>query len=161
MRLWRIEKVEYADLASKGIGAYAVGGRWTSAGTHAVYASESIALCMLEVLVHSPTPKARKVPRVLFRIDTPDTLLKSVSLPLVPKPFIPSTPFEESQPVGDAWIRAANSAGLVVPSAIIGLEFNVVLNPAHPDYAKVKWSKPVAIALDERLNTTGVGALVA
>jgi len=155
MILWRIEKAEYAETASQGIGAFTVGGRWTSLHHHAVYTSQNISLAMLEVLVHAPTPPQRKAPRVLFRIDLDEKHLTEISLRAVPRPFIPSSPFEETQPLGDAWLASAKSIGLLVPSAIVNFEFNVVLNPLHPGYRDVaKWSKPVPIQMDERLNTS-------
>jgi len=161
MVLWRIEKADYAQNASLGIGAFTVGGRWTSSHHHAVYASQSVSLAMLEVLVHAPTPQQRRSPRVLFRIDLDEDYLTEISIREVPRPFIPSTAFEETQPLGDAWLRSGKSVGLLVPSAIVNFEFNVVLNPKHPAYRDVaRWSRPVLIQMDERLNTSEAGRLV-
>jgi RES domain-containing protein len=48
---WRICKARYATRAFDGEGARVYGGRWNSPGTRVAYASESVALATLEVLV--------------------------------------------------------------------------------------------------------------
>jgi len=39
--------------------------------------------------------------------------------------------------IGDHWIRSQDSVCLLVPSAIIDGEMNVLINPHHPDFSKV------------------------
>ena len=48
---WRLSKTRYAGTAFDGEGARLNGGRWNSVGTRVAYASASIALATLEVLV--------------------------------------------------------------------------------------------------------------
>jgi RES domain-containing protein len=55
------------------------------------------------------------------------------------------------QHVGDAWIAAAQSAVLEVPSAVIEGETNFLLNPAHPDFSKIVQGHPKPFAFDPRL----------
>jgi RES domain-containing protein len=71
MRVWRIAKRQHA--AFDGIGASTYGGRWNSPGKRVVYTSTSLALAVLEVLVHLP---GQKVPRnyVAVPADIPDQL---------------------------------------------------------------------------------------
>lgn len=52
MRAYRLVKARYADTAFDGSGAKAHGGRWNSKGVTMVYASDSVALAALELLVH-------------------------------------------------------------------------------------------------------------
>ena len=51
---WRIVQAHVADRAFTGEGARRYGGRWNSKGSAVVYASSSISLAILEVLVHIP-----------------------------------------------------------------------------------------------------------
>ena len=77
-RVWRITKTKHADGAFEGEGARLYGGRWSSPGTRIVYAAESLALAVLEVLVHlqhTPTLSAYCV----FTIDFPDECLSTPS----------------------------------------------------------------------------------
>lgn len=159
MHLWTIQKEIYKDTAKEGIGAFTVGGRWNSPGRHVVYAAENLSLAILEILVHSPTRASRQISRVAFRLDVPDGIVTDVSLKSIPKPFLPSTAYEESQAPGDVWLDSGVSAGLRVPSAIVGIEFCVALNVEHKDYGKITWSKPFPVVLDERFNTEAVLAV--
>ena len=43
---------------------------------------------------------------------------------------------------GDRWIGNANFTALYVPSAAIGREWNVLLNPDHPDFGRLKFQEP-------------------
>jgi len=52
---------------------------------------------------------------------------------------------------GDEWIRRAASAALLVPSAAIRGEWNILLNPAHADFSKIKFRRPEPFAGDLRI----------
>ena len=52
MQAYRLVKKRYADDPLSPQGAKLYGGRWNSKGNGAVYAADSVALAVLEVLVH-------------------------------------------------------------------------------------------------------------
>ncbi len=52
---------------------------------------------------------------------------------------------------GDEWIRAGKTVALLVPSAPIRGEWNVLLNPAHADFHKIKFGAPVPFKFDARM----------
>ena len=52
---------------------------------------------------------------------------------------------------GDEWIRDRESAALLVPSAAIRGEWNVLLNPAHADFPKIKFRNPERFEFDARM----------
>jgi RES domain-containing protein len=52
---------------------------------------------------------------------------------------------------GAKWAAAASSAALSVPSVLIPLERNYLLNPAHPDFARIKIRKPEPFGFDPRM----------
>ena len=58
---------------------------------------------------------------------------------------------ESLQRFGDEWIRAGRSVALVVPSAAIHGEWNVLLNPAHEEFSRVKFHDPTAFEFDVRM----------
>jgi RES domain-containing protein len=53
--------------------------------------------------------------------------------------------------VGDRWVAERRSAVLRVPSAIIEVESNYLLNPEHPEFGRITISAPVPFAFDARL----------
>lgn len=58
----------------------------------------------------------------------------------------------ESRALGDAWLRSASSLGLSVPSRVIPLERNVLLNPRHPAIAEVTVALTEPFVFDDRLS---------
>src|ERR1700744_1714831 len=51
-----------------------------------------------------------------------------------------------TQNLGNRWLRDSKTALLRVPSAIVPLSFNWLLNPAHADSAKAHVAETVRIA---------------
>jgi RES domain-containing protein len=150
---WRVEKAEHLAVAAKGLGAFNVGGRWNRPGRYAIYAAENLSLALLEILVHAPDPEQRKRARVRFHLSIAPEAIEEIFLDRLPRTFGPTTPFTLTQDIGDPWLEARKFVALKVPSAIVPVEFNYVLNPLHPDFSSaVKWEKPAALILDERLS---------
>ena len=150
---WRVEKTEHAAASAKGLGAFKVGGRWNRPGRYAVYAAENLSLALLEILVHAPDPEQRKRPRVRFHLSIAADAIQEILLDRLPRTFGPTTPFALTQDIGDTWLEERKFVALKVPSAIVPVEFNYVLNPLHPDFpSAVKWEKPAALSLDARLS---------
>ena len=109
-------------------GAFLQPGRWHSAGTRVIYAAEHASLAVLETLIHAG---GRKLPpRSITRIHIPDDLpIESADWMEMPA----------SQAFGDTWVKKARTAALRVPSiAVNRLESNFVLNPAHPDFERIR-----------------------
>lgn len=137
--LWRIavEAPTYAANDLTGEGAKRSGGRWNRVGTPMVYSSQNIALAALETLAHLRTAKL-PFNRYLVRIDCADEVWATRTI-LDPLPTgWDAIPIGlASQSAGEAWVRSANSALLLVPSVIVPDEFNVLINPEHPDASSV------------------------
>jgi RES domain-containing protein len=63
-------------------------------------------------------------------------------------------PFDTSvaQAFGKAWIQERRSALLLVPSVVTGgRDGNVVVNPDHPDAARISVGPEMPVSLDPRL----------
>jgi RES domain-containing protein len=53
--------------------------------------------------------------------------------------------------LGSQWLKAGKSLALVVPSAVIEVETNILLNPEHPSIDAVKEIRSLAFRWDNRL----------
>jgi RES domain-containing protein len=147
---WRITKTRYAKGAFDGEGARLHGGRWNSRGTRVAYASESVALATLEVLV-GLQDAALLSAYSMIQVDFPERLVEVLDRKALPASWQQHPPAPDTQRVGDLWVAEGRTAVLQVPSAIIEAEHNYLLNPGHPDFSKVVVHKPERFRLDPRL----------
>jgi len=60
------------------------------------------------------------------------------------------------QKVGEEWVAAGRTAVLRVPSAVISMDFNILVHPAHAEAKKILTRKPVPFVFDARLIKTPV-----
>ena len=148
MRLWRIASGRYDPL--DGEGARRVGGRWNSPGRPVVYTSAHASLAVLEKLVWVD-PEDVPDDLLLFEIDLPDDLLvETVRVDQLPPDWTaPGNP--ACVGLGDRWLAAGGSVALMVPSAVLPEESNVLLDPRHPDAARIRLVESRPFAFDVRL----------
>lgn len=146
---WRIVPTRFAADAFTGEGAWRVGGRWNSPGGRVVYASGHKSLAALETLVH--VDPNRPMHFTSFRLEFEETLFERLPSAELPPDWQQEPPRRATQRLGDAWLRANRSAILAVPSAIVPEESNLLLNPAHADFARITIGKPAAFTFDPRL----------
>ena len=127
-----------------GTGAALYGGRWNSPGRPVIYASASHACAMLERLAQTGTGR---LPRnqVVVVIDVPDEV--AIEHAAMERP--PRQP--ESRRFGDRWLAERRSAVLTVPSAVARHDRNVLINPAHADFARIACGEPEPVQWDQRL----------
>lgn len=146
---WRIAKRAHAKTAFSGEGARIAGGRWNLPGDVMVYASSTLALAAMETFVHLGE-EGLGIAFVYFRIEIPDSVTIA-RCERAPRGWRAEPPREASMRYGSAWLRAGRSAVLDVPSAIVQVERNLLLNPLHPDFAKLVISRPKPFAFDSRM----------
>lgn len=134
--------------AFSGEGGLHAAGRWNSLGSRLVYTSSSVALACLETLAHMRPPR-RLVERWLFTITVPDDLIEELKTP--PAGWDAEPAGAASRAAGDRWVAEARSVALLVPSVIISIEQNALINPRHPRF-QIKWVEgPVRFKYDPRL----------
>jgi RES domain-containing protein len=147
---WRLTKTRHLAHAFDGEGARLYGGRWSSPGRRVVYVSESLALAVLEVLVH--VQDAAILPAyATIRVSFDDASVIAVDPASLPTNWRQLPPPPEAQAIGDTWIDAAASAILEVPSAVVEREHHYLMNPAHKDFNLVAIGPAVPYAFDRRL----------
>jgi RES domain-containing protein len=150
IRAWRLIKAEHADDAFAAEGSRRGGGRWNSKGVRIVYTSGSLSLATLEVMVHTLFYSALKN-YVCIPIDFDPGLSKSIRTKDLPDNWTADPIPKSVRDVGDRWVQNQESVILKVPSAIIAVEYNYLINPSHPDFGKVVIHSPQKFAFDPRL----------
>jgi len=147
MRFWRICRRRYA---ASGEGARLFGGRWNSRGVRVVYASTSLALAAVETFVNLE-PNLRPADLVSIEGEITDLLeIGRLDLTALPSGWH-KTRDESLRRFGDDWIRDGQSAALLVPSAAIRGEWNILLNPSHPDFSRIQFHRPEPFEFDLRM----------
>lgn len=150
MIVYRLSKTAFCDDLS-GKGAELWGGRWNSKGLAMVYTSESRALCITEIAVHTPlgiVPEDYCLSTIEIPGDTPVREIKTDKLPADWKSFPHA---ESTQVIGNEFVRDKQDLVLKVPSAIVPGEFNYLINPGHPGISKIRIISTEAFLFDERL----------
>jgi RES domain-containing protein len=133
--------------AFDGSGGLFSSGRWHSRGRRLVYTARSESLAKLEALAHFRPSLAPAL--VLVEAEIPDGQIAVVASLPPGWNAVPET--DVSRAIGDAWLAAGAALALEVPSVHSTTETNVLVNPAHPAFARVVISAPVPFAFDWRL----------
>lgn len=150
MQLWRISKARFANKSFSGEGARLFGGRWNFAGVPMIYTSPSLALAAIEFFVHLDPSDA---PEDLVSISAalPDELpTEQVDVLRLPAHWR-RIDNEHLQKFGSDWASSMRTVALIVPSAAIDGEWNVLLNPVHADFSKIKIAPLKPFHYDERM----------
>ena len=141
MRIFRLHRGHRA--AADYQGSLIQPNRWNPAGVPMLYCSAALSLACLEILVHLGPDQ---IP--------PDYVYSSAELtvPAEVAQFRGDLSDEQAtQRLGHSWATSRQSLALLVPSIVIQVEFNVLLNPVHPSYTDVAWSAPEPFRFDQRL----------
>ncbi len=150
MRFWKICRRRYLAAALRGEGAALFPGRWNSRGTRLVYTSTSLALAAVESFVNLE-PKLQPDDLVAIAGEVPSALeVERIGTASLPAGWERHRP-ESLQRMGDDWARAGRTVALLVPSAPVRGEWNLLLNPAHAEFARVTFEPPERFAFDLRM----------
>jgi RES domain-containing protein len=150
MRVFRIGAALFARTrkqAFSGQGGLYASARWHTAGHPIIYTAQSLSLAALEILVRLKQTNDIQ-PFYAYSADIPEAfILKPNSYPARWK-----SRMAVSRSFGDAWLEAKTSPAILVPTVITPGEWNVLLNPLHPQFS-MKWvtTGPDAYTFDARL----------
>ncbi|EKN4690901.1 RES family NAD+ phosphorylase [Yersinia ruckeri] len=151
MMLYRIVHNRYLATAWTGYGAETYGGRWNHKGHAAIYLASSVSLAMLETLVHVED-SATLNDFNLFQITIPDNAIMVLQQQDWPRGWRDDPPPVATMDIGTEWIGSVSSVGLLVPSTLVPLERNMLVNPKHRDFAScLKSINPLTFSFDPRL----------
>ncbi len=137
MEVYRLSPKKYSSILS-GKGAALKGARWNSPGTEIIYTSWNRSLAMAEVAVHltlATLPSEFMLVTIYIPEDISIRILQVKELPENWNAF----PYNSStQFIGDMLIRDNQYCILKVPSVVTKGDFNLLINPYHKDFSRVK-----------------------
>jgi RES domain-containing protein len=149
--VFRVLRAAHARTPFDGEGAYRYGGRWSSPGTRLAYASEHQSLAMLEYFVHLD-PEDSPADLVLATAEIPkEVTRKRVTVDELPANWRETPAPPELAQIGDDFVKKAESCALLVPSALAVSENNWLINPQHPEFAKIVQRSPEPLRYDARM----------
>jgi RES domain-containing protein len=150
MIVYRITNKEHAAL--DGMGGLYGPGRWHRKGCLVIYASEHASLAAWEKIVHVSSFENLSINLLLVKIEIPDEIeIQTIPLHVLVKGW-DSFPFcDETVSYGSSFLQNKEYLALKVPSAIIPDEFNIILNPLHPDLQACKVISSIPFIFDKRI----------
>lgn len=134
-----------------GEGAFRFGGHWNSRGTRIIYTAGSLSLAALEMLVHLNSEEILLSYSFASAEFDQSLILPIEEFQTLPENWSISPPQLEIQRIGDEWAGTQASVVLKVPTSVLPVEFNYLINVEHPEFSKVKLGEPRAFTFDERL----------
>ena len=152
MIVFRIANLKYKEATLSGVGAEKVGGRWNEVGSRAVYCSENISLALLEYYVHSENIAYLPKEILVAKIEFPDDFLIQ-DLRETPEGWNQYPYSNSTTKFFSKLSKNPDFFALRVPSTIVGLESNIILNPLYKDFGKVEVVEFISFPIDERLRS--------
>ena len=150
MRLYRITKTQYInDLSGEGSRLY--GGRWNKAGDAMLYFSQNLSLSLLEIIVHVDYAQL-PLDYSFLEVEIPDSNIKKIqSIDFIEPKWSTEKAVNQLQMLGSNWLKKKESLAMMVPSAVMNQENNIIVNPFHKDFEKLKIIRTDKMDFDPRL----------
>ena len=152
MIVYRVANLKYKDETLSGIVAEKVGGRWNKMGTRAVYCSENISLALLEYYIHSENPGNLPKEILIAKIELPDEF-SIMALEKLPERWNQYPYSSETTTLFSELAKSRDFFALKVPSTIVMLEHNFILNPLFKEFGKVQILEFIELPVDNRLKS--------
>jgi len=112
-------------------------GRWNYLGKKVVYCSESIALCTLEWLANNGL-SVSGFNYYRYSIDIPDHLTIKFSSNDLPKDWDMTPATDVTREFAETkFFSSEKILAMAVPSVIVPEEYNLVINPLHPEFLRM------------------------
>ena len=151
MLVYRIQRAEFAqtreDILS-GMGAKLYGGRWNPAGIPLIYTAASPELAHSEFMIHLKNlPPATSY---LVVLQIPDENILEIKVENLPEGWRNRANMHLTQEFTKTWFKESKYLAMRVPSAIVPMSYNYLINPNHSDIEKVNIIQSELFIFDER-----------
>jgi RES domain-containing protein len=150
MEVYRLSREKFATSLS-GKGAALKGARWNSTGVEMIYTALNRSLAMAEVAVHF-TLATLPIDYVMMTIFIPDDIsLKKINISGLSLDWNMFPYSSTTQIIGDQFITENKYCVFQVPSAVTQGDFNLLINPKHPEFKRVKTLGIEKFPFDKRI----------
>lgn len=150
MQAWRISKASRARDMS-GAGAAIAGGRWNDLDVPALYMGLTPSICCLETFVHQAQRPHFPMTITVFDLPDDEDLYLKPDVSTLPVGWDQLPADRPSMNYGTDWLNAGQQLGLIVPSVILPIENNILVNPLHPAMAQVTIRDVLEFTYDDRM----------
>ena len=150
MEVYRLSREKFAVPLS-GKGAAIKGARWNSVGVELIYTAVNRSLAMAEVAVHF---SLATLPGdyVMISIFVPDDIsLQKFQVADLPTDWNTFPHPSSTQLIGDKFVIENKYCVLQIPSAVTQGDYNLLINPKHPDFKRIKIISTEKFPFDKRI----------
>jgi RES domain-containing protein len=150
MEVFRLSREKFSkDLSGKG--AALKGARWNSPGVELIYTASNRSLAMAEVAVHF-TYATLPVDYMMITIFIPDdTSILKLSHTDLPSDWNAFPHPMSTQIIGDQFIASHRYCLLQIPSVVTQGDNNILINPNHPEFSKIRIISAEKFPFDKRI----------
>jgi RES domain-containing protein len=114
-------------------------------------------MAALEAFIHLKGA-AIKINFVMYRVEIPiEVPVLELAVADLPAGWRNEPPSPETMAVGEKWVQKGKATVLKVPSVLVPAAANLVLNPRHKDFSKVRIGQTEKFSFDPRMWKPGVG----
>lgn len=150
MEVFRLSREIFASTLS-GKGAALKGARWNSIGVEIIYTASNRSLAMAEVAVHF-TFATLPTDYMMVTIHIPDNIsLKKLNMTDLPVDWNTFPHPISTQAIGDKFIAGNKHCVLQIPSSVTQGDYNLLINPNHPEFARIKIIEVEKFPFDKRI----------
>jgi RES domain-containing protein len=150
MEVFRLSKEQFATTLS-GKGAAIKGARWNSVGVELIYTASNRSLAMAEIAVHF---SLATIPGdfMMLAIFIPDSvLLQQLDVAVLPENWNAFPHPVSTQKIGDQFVNENKYGVLRIPSVVTRGDYNLLINPYHNDFKKIKIISAEKFPFDKRI----------
>jgi RES domain-containing protein len=149
MLVWRLFRKRFLSTAFTGAGGMYAASRWNHLEIPMVYTATSRALAALEFFVNLEQNEAPD-DLVMAEAAVSDEFIETLDLKELPRNWR-SLDNQRCRDIGSEWAASLRSLALKVPSVVVDGDWNALLNPKHPQFAKVAIGSAKPFRFDERM----------
>ena len=153
MNVFRITRNKHLKDDLTGKGASLFPGRWNMKDVFCIYTSETRALALLEHMTNISRESYLHSSFTMRIFSMPDDCILRISLSDLPSNWRERPPPVSTREFGTKLIESKKSLAYLLPSVVIPQEFNILIDPLHPDMKKLRIGNDQIIGFDIRLKT--------